>query len=84
MFISEKAAFHTSSHSIIMCLKPDKTERLDCAQMFGELLTGLWRYRNRGQPVGVCGAWPPALRAHRYGFLNPTLLGKSHLCLMSV
>lgn len=53
MFISEKAAFHTSSHSVIACSMPDKTERLDCSQMFGGLLTGLWGSRNRGQPVGV-------------------------------
>lgn len=85
MFVTDSsAAFHTSLHSVIMCMKPDKTEGLDFAQMFLKLLTRHRRFRNRGQCVGACKACLPTLRAHRCRFLNPSPLGKIHLRLMSV
>ena len=60
--IDSAAAFHTSLHSVIMCMKPDKTEGLDFAQMLWKLLTRLWGFRNRGQHVGACKACLPQMQ----------------------
>lgn len=87
MFITEKGAkqhFSTWSHGVITCAKPDKTEGLNCAQMFWK---AYWRGCGGMEAEGSVWVCVKQVYLHwelTHRFVNPALLGRTHWCLMSV